>query len=79
MLQRLVVAAIKLYRLTLSNLCWGCCRFYPTCSKYTLDAVQQFGVWRGGWLGTKRLLRCHPWCEGGFDPLPTETTPEKFK
>jgi len=45
------------------------CRFYPTCSEYTTEAVSKYGPARGIWLGVKRLLRCHPFCEGGFDPV----------
>ncbi|MEI8103406.1 MAG: membrane protein insertion efficiency factor YidD [Candidatus Moraniibacteriota bacterium] len=48
------------------------CRFYPTCSQYTYLCVERFGVWRGMWLGLRRIVRCHPWNPGGFD-LPPET------
>src|SRR5207237_1726728 len=46
------------------------CRFSPTCSEYFLRAVEEHGVWRGSFLGVKRLLRCHPWGDSGFDPVP---------
>lgn len=46
------------------------CRFYPSCSEYALQALTVHGGWRGGWLGLRRLLRCHPWHEGGLDPVP---------
>ena len=46
------------------------CRFYPSCSTYAIQAVERFGVLRGCWMGMKRLSHCHPWHEGGFDPVP---------
>ncbi|MGO9805088.1 MAG: membrane protein insertion efficiency factor YidD [Steroidobacteraceae bacterium] len=69
-MRRLITAAIRAYQLTLSPLLGPRCRFYPSCSQYTLEAVLRFGVLKGGWLGVRRLARCHPWHEGGFDPLP---------
>ncbi|MGP8034371.1 MAG: membrane protein insertion efficiency factor YidD [Steroidobacteraceae bacterium] len=69
-MRRLITAAIRAYQLTLSPLLGPRCRFYPSCSQYTLEAVLRFGVLKGGWLGVRRLARCHPWHEGGFDPVP---------
>jgi uncharacterized protein len=69
-MRRLIAVAIRAYQLTLSPLLGARCRFYPSCSQYTLEAVLRFGVLRGGWLGVRRLARCHPWHAGGFDPVP---------
>jgi uncharacterized protein len=66
---------IRLYQWTVSPLLGPTCRFYPSCSDYALQAIEQFGVLRGGWLAVKRLARCHPWDPGGFDPVPSRRTP----
>lgn len=60
---------IWLYRLTLSPILGGHCRFHPTCSQYALDAYRQHGPWRGTILTTRRLGRCHPFAKGGYDPV----------
>jgi putative membrane protein insertion efficiency factor len=68
--RRLVLWIIRAYQLVLSPL-WGPrCRFYPTCSCYAHTAIERFGVVRGTWLGLRRILRCHPFNEGGYDPVP---------
>jgi len=46
------------------------CRFTPTCSEYTYQAIDRYGIMTGSWLGLKRIIRCHPWNKGGFDPIP---------
>ncbi|HLS05068.1 MAG TPA: membrane protein insertion efficiency factor YidD, partial [Wenzhouxiangella sp.] len=61
---------IKAYRLTLSPLVGGQCRFEPSCSLYAMQAIELYGPWRGGWLAAKRILRCQPFCAGGSDPVP---------
>ncbi len=62
---------IRGYQLLLSPVLPGACRYYPTCSAYAHEAVARWGAVRGGWLAVKRIGRCHPWGEAGFDPVPT--------
>lgn len=69
MFKRLALAGIRFYRIFISPLKPPTCRFYPSCSSYTLDAVSRYGALSGLWLGLKRLARCHPWHPGGYDPL----------
>jgi uncharacterized protein len=64
------MATIRLYQWTLSPLLGPRCRFYPSCSCYAHSAIEQHGAWRGGWLALKRVLRCHPFHAGGYDPVP---------
>jgi uncharacterized protein len=66
----LLMGIIRLYQWTLSPLLGPRCRFYPSCSSYTHCAIERHGALRGSWLGLKRLLRCHPLMEGGYDPVP---------
>jgi putative membrane protein insertion efficiency factor len=68
--RHLAALLIRIYQLTLSPLLGPRCRFYPSCSQYALEAIQRFGVLKGGWLALARLARCHPWHAGGFDPVP---------
>jgi putative membrane protein insertion efficiency factor len=65
-----LTGAIRAYRYLLSPLLGPSCRFYPTCSHYAEQALQQHGALRGSYLTARRLLRCHPWHEGGYDPVP---------
>ncbi len=69
-MKKLVLGFIKGYRYFISPLFPRTCRFYPTCSQYTLEAVEHYGVARGLWLGLRRVLKCHPFHPGGYDPLP---------
>jgi len=68
MLERLVLLMIRCYQLFISPFKPPSCRFYPTCSSYTRDAVVHFGILRGTWMGLRRIFRCHPWHPGGYDP-----------
>ena len=61
---------IRLYQVTLSQVTPPSCRFVPSCSQYTYEAISKFGVFKGVWLGVKRLVRCHPFHSGGYDPVP---------
>lgn len=70
MLKKLALVAIQGYRYFLSPLLGHHCRFYPSCSEYSQQAIGQHGLCRGGWLTMKRLLRCHPGCQGGVDLVP---------
>ena len=63
-------ALIKGYQWFISPVLPGSCRYYPTCSSYALEALNIHGPLKGGWMGLKRILRCHPWNDGGFDPVP---------
>lgn len=66
----ILVALIKFYQYAISPFLGRRCRYFPSCSEYTLEAVQKYGVRKGGWLGIKRVCRCHPWHPGGCDPVP---------
>ena len=72
-MQFVLVRLIKFYRYVISPWVGHHCRFYPTCSSYALDAIERFGALRGSYLTIIRLSKCHPWHEGGLDPVP-----EKF-
>lgn len=68
-MQRVLILLLKGYKFALSPLLPSSCRFRPTCSEYMMDAVSKHGAARGVWLGLKRLGRCHPFHEGGYDPV----------
>ncbi|WP_338847076.1 membrane protein insertion efficiency factor YidD [Massilia sp. W12] len=67
---RLLRLAVRAYQLCISPLLPRSCRFYPSCSNYALEALCVHGARRGGWLSLRRICRCHPWNDGGYDPVP---------
>jgi len=67
---RLLIGLIKLYQFLLSPFFGQQCRFYPTCSEYALESIAKHGSIFGVYYASRRLLRCHPWCKGGHDPIP---------
>ena len=69
-MKRLLLLLIHFYRAAISPLFLPHCRYYPTCSAYALEAVTRYGAWRGGWMALRRILRCHPFHRGGYDPVP---------
>jgi putative membrane protein insertion efficiency factor len=69
-IRRLLVALVRGYQLLLRPVLPPACRFQPSCSAYAIEALQRHGAFRGTWLTARRLSRCHPFCEGGLDPVP---------
>ena len=61
---------IRFYRAAISPLFPPSCRYVPTCSAYAMEAIEKYGAWRGGWMAVKRILQCHPFHKGGYDPVP---------
>ena len=72
-MRSLILRLIKLYQLLLSPLLGANCRFHPSCSSYASQAIDRFGVVKGGYLSLRRLIKCHPFHEGGYDPVPDIT------
>lgn len=68
--RQLCMWIIRAYQLGVSPMLGPRCRFYPSCSSYAHTAIERYGVLRGSWLGIRRVLRCHPFREGGYDPVP---------
>jgi len=70
LLQRLLLTFIRMYQYLFSSFMGRSCRYHPTCSCYTAEAIRRFGALRGGYMGFKRICRCHPFNPGGYDPVP---------
>jgi len=70
MMRSLVLFPIRFYRYAISPFMPPHCRYHPTCSEYAAEAITLHGASRGLWMGMKRIARCHPWAEGGYDPVP---------
>ncbi len=69
MIQKLILAFIVFYQRFVSPLTARACRFYPSCSEYALQSIKRYGPWRGLWLSLRRILKCHPFHPGGYDPV----------
>jgi len=69
-MKRIALGLIRFYQLTISQVTSPSCRFVPSCSQYTFEAIEKHGLFWGIWMGAKRLLRCHPFNSGGLDPVP---------
>ncbi len=69
-MRRVVIGLIRLYQRVVSPMTPASCRYLPTCSQYAVEAVAKYGVPKGGYLAVRRILRCHPLHEGGYDPVP---------
>jgi putative membrane protein insertion efficiency factor len=68
-----LIGLVRVYQWTLSPWLGPRCRFAPSCSEYAITAIRRYGPLRGGWLGLKRILRCHPWGATGYDPVPDDS------
>lgn len=68
--QGAMVLTVRAYQVVLGPLLPVACRYTPSCSEYAIEAVNRHGPWRGGWLAVRRILRCHPFHRGGYDPVP---------
>lgn len=68
--QIILIGAVRFYQICISPWFPRTCIYTPTCSQYFIEAVQKYGPLKGSWMGIRRILRCHPWHEGGYDPVP---------
>ena len=77
MIKRLIIFLIKIYQFSLSAVMGRQCRFHPTCSAYTVEALERHGLFKGSILAIKRITSCHPWGRGGVDPVPERFEPSE--
>jgi len=82
-MRKIIIGLIRIYQLFISPILGPSCRYYPSCSQYAIEAVKIHGIFKGSFLAVRRVLRCHPGCEGGLDPVPEKTDsgskkPEKY-
>ncbi|MBX3163174.1 MAG: membrane protein insertion efficiency factor YidD [Bacteroidetes bacterium] len=70
MLKKIAILFVKFYQVAIRPLLPNACRYTPSCSEYAVEAINKYGAFKGGWLGLKRILRCHPWGGHGYDPVP---------
>ena len=68
-IKKIMIFLIRFYQLCISPLLGNNCRYYPTCSQYAIEAIEKKGIIRGSWMAVKRICRCHPWHDGGYDPV----------
>ncbi len=78
-MRRIVTDCIKAYQYCISPLLGRHCRFYPSCSSYAIQAIEHHGIIKGSWLMVRRLLRCHPFNPGGYDPVPDTDNPSEHQ
>lgn len=69
-MRKLLILPIRFYQYAISPLMASHCRYHPTCSQYAVEAITRHGIFKGTLLALRRIGRCHPWCEGGYDPVP---------
>ena len=76
-MRRLLIALVRFYQVAISPYFAPSCRYTPTCSNYAIESIRHHGIFRGSWLAIYRVGRCHPWCEGGYDPVPSNKSTDR--
>lgn len=79
LVRKLISVPIFLYQYLFNPILAPSCRFYPSCSRYALDAIAHYGIIKGCWLAGRRLIRCHPWSDGGYDPVLSNEEKSEWK